>query len=238
MDNMLPMLYETVFGILALFILTKVLGKTQISQLTAFDFIAAIVMGELVGNALFDEKAGLFDIVYVIFLWGSILYLIEIVTQKFQRTRFILEGKPALVIYEGKLIYEEMKKNKIDIDELQHLLRMKDVFAIQEVEYAILETNGEVSVLKKAAFQTPTKKDLNVKFTEPQIAMTVISDGEMIKDNLAEADLSEEWLIKELKRQKFNDIKDVFYAEWIKDKKLFILPYTKIKQKDLLKKHK
>lgn len=238
MDNMLPMLYETIFGILALFILTKILGKTQISQLTAFDFIAAIVLGELVGNALFDEKAGLFDIGYVIFLWGSILFLIEIITQKFKRTRFLLEGKPALVIHEGKLIYEEMRKNKIDIGELQHLLRTKDVFAIQEVEYAILETNGDVSVLKKAAFQTPTKKDLNVAPTEPQIAMTVITDGEMIKDNLKEADLSEEWLIKELKRQDFNDIKDVFYAEWMKGKKLFILPYEKIKQKDFQKKQK
>lgn len=238
MDNMLPMLYETIFGILALFILTKILGKTQISQLTAFDFIAAIVLGELVGNALFDEKAGLFDIGYVIFLWGSILFLIEIITQKFKRTRFLLEGKPALVIHEGKLIYEEMRKNKIDIGELQHLLRTKDVFAIQEVEYAILETNGDVSVLKKAAFQTPTKKDLNVAPTEPQIAMTVITDGEMIKDNLKEADLSEEWLIKELKRQDFNDIKDVFYAEWMEGKKLFILPYEKIKQKDFQKKQK
>lgn len=238
MTNMLPMLYETIFGFCALFLLTKILGKTQISQLTAFDFIAALVLGELVGNALFDEKAGLFEIGYTIFLWGSLLYIVEIITQKFKRTRFILEGKPSFIIHKGKLIYEEMRKNKIDIDELQHMLRAKDVFSIQEVEYAIIESNGEVSVLKKAAFQTPTKKDLNVMPTEPQIAMTVISDGEMIKDNLAEADLSEEWLIKELKRQKFNDVKDVFYAEWMEDKKLFILPYTKIKQKDFLKKHK
>src|SRR5690625_1841468 len=172
MDNMLPMLYETIFGILALFILTKVLGKTQIAQLTAFDFIAAIVLGELVGNALFDEKAGLFDIGYVIFLWGSILFLIEIITQKFKRTRFLLEGKPALVIHEGKLIYEEMRKNKIDIGELQHLLRTKDVFAIQEVEYAILETNGEISVLKKSLYQTPNKKDLNIALTSVQMEYT------------------------------------------------------------------
>lgn len=238
MDNMLPMLYETIFGILALFILTKILGKTQIAQLTTFDFIAAIVLGELVGNALFDKEAGLLDIGYVIFLWGAILYLIEIITQKFKRSRFILEGKPSLIIHEGKLIYEEMRKNKIDIEELQQLLRMKDIFALQEVEYAILETNGEISVLKKSAFQTPTKKDLNVMPTEPQIAMTVITDGEIIYDNLAEANLTEEWLIKEVKRQGYKDIKDISYAEWMEGKKLFILPYTKIKHKDFVKKHK
>ncbi|MBO1002979.1 DUF421 domain-containing protein [Pseudogracilibacillus auburnensis] len=238
MNNMLPMLYETLFGILALFLLTKLLGKTQISQLTAFDFIAAIVLGELVGNALFDKKAGILDIGFVILLWGVVLYAIEIVTQKFKGSRFILEGKPAIIIHKGELIYEEMRKNKIDINEVQQLLRMKDVFALQEVEYAILETNGELSVLKKAPFQTPNKKDLNVAPEEPQIAMPLIIDGEVVKDNLAEANVTEEWLLDELKRQNYDDIRQVFYAEWLEGKKLFVLPYTKIKKKHLKKKYK
>src|SRR5699024_11692347 len=110
-DSMLPMLYETMFGLVALFLVTKILGKTQIAQLTAFDFIAAIVLGELVGNALFDKKAGLLDIAYVIVLWTVLLYLIEMITQKFKRSRYILEGKPSLVIHKGELIYEEMRKN-------------------------------------------------------------------------------------------------------------------------------
>jgi len=237
MSNMLPMLYETVFGILALFILTKVLGKTQISQLTAFDFIAAIVLGELVGNALFDKKAGILDIGFVVILWGVILYIIEMITQKFKRSRFLLEGKPAFIIHKGELIYEEMRKNKIDINEILQLLRMKDVFALQEVEYAILETNGELSVLQKAEYQTPNKRELNVAPTEPEVAIPVITDGEMIKDNLAEADITEDWLFNELDRQDY-ELHEVFYSEWLKDKKLFILPYKKIKEKDWQHKHK
>lgn len=235
MGNMLPMLYETVFGIIALFLLTKILGKTQISQLTAFDFIAAIVLGELVGNALFDKEAGILDIGFVIILWGVLLYIIEIITQKFKGSRFILEGKPSLIIHKGELIYEEMRRNKIDINEILHLLRMKDVFALQEVEYAVLETNGELSVLKKAAYQTPNKRELNVAPTEVQIAMPLITDGEMIKDNLSEANVTEDWLLDELTRQNYA-LKDVFYAEWLEGQKLFILPYRKIKEKDLQKK--
>lgn len=235
---MLPMLYETVFGIVALFLVTKILGKTQIAQLTAFDFIAAIVLGELVGNALFDKKAGLMDIAYVIVLWTTILYIIEIITQKFKGSRFILEGKPALIIHKGELIYEEMRKNKIDIGELQHLLRVKDVFAIQEVEYAVLETNGDISVVKKAPFQNPTKKDLNVFPEEPQMAITLITDGEVLTDNLDEAGVTRGWLEEEVKRQKYRSIKDIFYAEWLKDTKLFILPYRKIKSKDMERKKK
>lgn len=238
MDNMLPMLYETIFGFFALFILTKILGKTQISQLTPFDFIAALVLGELVGNALFDKEAGIPEIAYVIFLWGSLLYIVEMITQKFKGSRFILEGKPSMIIYKGKFNYEEMRKGKIDIGEVQHLLRSKDVFSVKEVEYAILETNGEVSVLKKSEFQTPTKKDLNIKPSKVQIATPLILDGEIVEDNIAEVDLSEKWLLNEIKSHNYKTVKDVFYAEYIEGEKLFILPYSKIKHKHMQKKYK
>src|SRR5699024_8428880 len=127
----------------------------------------------------------------------------------FKRTRFVLEGKPAIIIERGLLNYNVMRKNKLDTDEVLQLLRTKDIFSIQEVEYAILETNGEISVLKKAQYQTPNKRDLNVALTEPQIAVRVISDGEMIKDNLAEAGLTEDWILGELERQNFESIEDV-----------------------------
>mgnify|MGYP001308172874 FL=1 len=236
--NYLSMFYETIFGFVGLFILTKVLGKTQISQLTAFDFISALVLGELVGNALFDAKAGILEIGFVILLWGTLLYTVEIITQKFKGSRFLLEGKPSIVIHKGKLIYEEMRKNKIDIGELQHMLRMKDVFSLQEVEYAIMETNGQVSVLKKSDYQTPNKKDLNIPPTVPKIAMTIISDGEFLKDNIAEADLTEEWILNELYAQGYQSVKDVFYAEWMEGQNLYIFPYTKIEEKDMKKKFK
>lgn len=232
----LPMLYDTIFGFCALFALTKILGKTQISQLTAFDFIAALVLGELVGNALFDEEAGVLEIAYIIFLWGSLLYIVEMITQKFKGSRFLLEGKPAMVIHRGKLIYEELRKNKLDIDEVQHLLRMKDVFAIQEVEYAILEPNGDLSVLKKSPYQTPAKKDFDMLSKKPEIAVTLISDGEIIHDNLAEVDLTEQWLLDELLKQNYLTEKEVFYAEYLPNKPLFVLPYVKIKEKDFQKK--
>lgn len=232
MDNMLPMLYETAFGIFALFVLTKVLGKTQIAELTAFDFIAALVLGELVGNALFDEKAGLLDIAYVITLWGVILYVIEIITQKFSKTRHLLEGDPVIVIHKGRFIREELKKNKIDVDEVQQLLRGKDVFSVQEVEYAILETDGSISVLKKSAYQTPTKKDLNVAPTEVFLPSKLISDGKIIQDNLKEENLTEDWLFNELIRQGYNSERDVFYAEYTKGQKLLVLPFVNLPERE------
>src|SRR5699024_6580905 len=207
-DDMLPMLYELTFGFFALFLLTKILGKTQISQITAFDFISALVLGELVGNALFDKEAGILDIGYVIILWGTLLFIVEWITQRFKGSRSLLEGRPAIVIHKGDLIREEMKKNKLDMNQLLHLLRAKDAFSVQEVEYAILETDGSLSVLKKSAYQSPTKKDLNVFPENVSLSMTLINDGEIIWDNLAEANLTEEWLHTELKRQNFHAIED------------------------------
>lgn len=238
MSNMLPMLYETIFGMFALFVLTKVLGKTQISQLTPFDFIAAIVLGELVGNALFDKKTGLLEIAYVILLWGVILYIIEMITQKFKKSRYILEGKPSFLIHKGKIIYEEMRKNKIDLNELLQLLRMKDVFSVQEVEYAILETNGLLSVLKKPAYDTPTKTDMHITPSQADVSISLILDGEFIDDNIDEADVTKDWVLNEMAAQNFNDVKEIFYAEWLPNKPLFILPYEKIKEKHMDRKRK
>ncbi|OZU90603.1 hypothetical protein CIL03_05555 [Virgibacillus indicus] len=225
MENIFSMFYDTVFGFVALFILTKVLGKTQISQLTAFDFISALILGELVGNALFDEKAGIPEIAFVIVLWGLLLYSTEIISQKFKSTRKLLEGEPAIIIYNGRLIRDTMKKNKLDVNQLQNLLRGKDVFSISEVEYAILETNGTVSVLKKSAFQTPTKSDMKVAPQDVNLSTTLINDGEIIYDNLKEKNLTEEWLLEQLEEQDFQRVEDVFYAEYNKGKKLFLLPF-------------
>src|SRR5690606_16202052 len=113
------MFADTLFGFIALYVLTKVLGKTQISQLTAFDFISAIILGELVGNAMFDDKASIFEMAFVLFLWGALLYSTEIITQKFRSTRAFLEGSPEIVIRRGKMIRDVMKKNKLDVNQLQ-----------------------------------------------------------------------------------------------------------------------
>src|SRR5699024_6718367 len=115
---------------------------------------------------------------------------------------------------------------------------MKDCYSVQEVEYAVLETDGLLSVLKKSAYQTPTKKDLNVFPSEPQIAIPLIMDKEIIKDHLEEADVTDEWLYDEIKRQDYQFEHKILYAEWLEDKKLFILPYRKIKHKQMEKKLK
>ncbi|TGB05194.1 DUF421 domain-containing protein [Halobacillus salinus] len=205
---------ETLFGFFALFVLTKVLGKTQITQITAFDFISALVLGELVGNALYDQEIGIKYIAFAILFWGILIYSTEVITEKFKGTRALLEGRPSLIIRKGKIDRESLRKSKLDINQLQHLLRAKDVFSLQEVEFAILETDGTISVLKSFNYQNSTKKDLKLTEEPVPLPVAIISDGEVLWDNLSQANLDEDWLNKQLSKQDFNSAEEVLYGEF------------------------
>jgi uncharacterized membrane protein YcaP (DUF421 family) len=216
---------KLVIGYVALMVTTKTLGRTQINQLTPFDFISALVLGEIVGGAVYEKDVSAWQIIYVVAIWGALIYSTEITTQKFKRTRSLLEGKPSIVIYKGNVNYGALKHNKLDIDQLQHLLRKKDVFSIREVEYAIIETDGTVSVLKKSNFSTPTRSDLNLKEEPVHLAMALVSDGEIILDNLREAGFDENWLRGQLQVHGINRIKDCLLAEWKEGEALYVLKY-------------
>ncbi|MDY0406156.1 hypothetical protein P5G51_012835 [Virgibacillus sp. 179-BFC.A HS] len=105
------MFVDSIFGFIALFLLTKVLGKTHMSQLTPFDFITAVTLGELVGNALFDKNSGITEIAFLVIVWGGMLYLVEVITLRFKGSRNFLEGRPSILIHQGNISYEEMKKS-------------------------------------------------------------------------------------------------------------------------------
>lgn len=213
---------ELFLGFIALFFLTKMLGKSQITQITTFDFISALVLGELVGNALYDDKIHIGKILFAILLWGILIYIIEIITQKFKGTRKFLEGEPSIVIRKGKIQKDVLKKNKLDINQLQHLLRAKNAFSIQEVEYAILETDGQVSVLKKTEAANPTRKDLNLPYQNVTLPVTIIIDGELIPDNLTSIDRDLNWVESQIKAYGAATIREVLYAEYKEGEALYV----------------
>lgn len=216
---------ELFVGYIALFLLAKILGKTQISQITPFDFISAIVLGELVGNALYDNEVGIWEILFAVTLWTIFIYTTEIITQKFKGVRGFLEGRPAIVIHKGKIDYQALKKNHLDINQLQHLLRAKDAFSIREVEYALLETDGTINVLKKSKYAAPTREDHNLPKEKVTLPITFISDGEIIWDNLKECGFDEGWLRGQIQTYGATRVSDVLYAEWREGEALHVEKY-------------
>lgn len=223
--NLFSIGFELLVGYIALFALTKILGKTQITQITAFDFISALVLGELVGNAVFDDEVGIIEILFAIVIWCILIFSTEITTQKFKRVRKFLEGEPSIVIHKGKILYDQLKKNHLDINQLQHLLRSKDVFSIRDCDYALLETDGTISVLKKTLASTPTRQDFNLVPDDVSLPVTLVIDGEVIYDNLASISKDIQWLNSELKSFGVNNVQTVLYAEWEQNKALHIQTY-------------
>ncbi|MGR3763579.1 DUF421 domain-containing protein [Rossellomorea sp. NS-SX7] len=216
---------ELVVGYFALLILTKVLGKTQITQISAFDFISALILGELVGNSLYDKNISVWPILAAIFIWGSLIFTTEYITQKSRRFRHIMEGTPAIVINKGKIDFKQLKKNHLDLNQLQHLLRAKDIFSVRECEYALLESNGTLSVLKKPMFENVQRADLNIKPDHVSLPLSLIVDGEIVYDNLKIVDQQEEWLLAEINRHGFQSHKEVLYAEWKEGESLLVQGY-------------
>lgn len=134
----------------------------------------------------------------------------------------MLEGNPSVVIRNGRIDREQMKKNKVDLNELQNLLRQQSVFSMREVAYAIIETDGSVTVLKKSQYDQPTNKDLSVPSKAVYLPITLISDGQIDDDNLEQAGLSREWLYQQLRERNIASAEDVFFLEWKQDEGVYI----------------
>ncbi|KZE63392.1 hypothetical protein AWM68_15365 [Fictibacillus phosphorivorans] len=217
---------ELVVGFVALFLLTKILGKTQISQITPFDFISSIFLGELVGNAMYDDETSIFVILYAILIWGTMIYVVEIISQKFKGTRKFLEGAPTIVIRKGIIDRYMLKKSKLDINQLQNLVRQKGYFGLREVEYAILESNGSLSILPKYQYGPPNRQDLNLHSQQqPELPVTLILDGELNHDNLSTAGISKKKLMEQLHKHGYSSVEEVVYAE-MSEGKLLLMPFN------------
>lgn len=131
---------ELIVGFLFLFLIVKFVGKKIISQISPFTFIAAIVLGEILGNALYDNKMGVFYIIYSLVLWAVMLFVVEILSQKSLKFRGIVIGKPVALIKNGVIDREALKKNRININLLQSLLRQSETFSIREVAYCYVRS--------------------------------------------------------------------------------------------------
>jgi uncharacterized membrane protein YcaP (DUF421 family) len=225
MSHYVTVATELVIGMFLLFIMTKSLGKTQFSQITPFDFISALILGELVGNAIYDHEVKITEILFTTIIWGVLMYVVEQITQKFKGTRKHLEGEPNIVIHHGMIKFDALKKSKVDINQLKSLIRQQGYFSIQEIEFAILETNGVVSVLPKSQYDTPKLSDLNLPPKSVNLPVTLILDGEVVYNNLKEIGFDEQWLKGQLSMMGIKDYKEVLYAEWSENQPLFAMKY-------------
>lgn len=220
--NFIALTVELITGFVVLFIIIKILGKKIIEQITPFTFIAAIILSELLGNALYDEKVGVEYIIFSMTLWAIMIFTVEVLGQKSLLFRKVSEGKPPVLIHNGIINRDQLNKNHMNINQLQSLLRQSETFSIREVAYCYLEANGSISILKKTPKQKLQQEDIQLLPKTVCVPVTLIRDGELLNDELMEIGKSSNWLKKELKNQGVNDFRDVFLAEWLEGEGLFL----------------
>ncbi|MDQ0176369.1 YetF domain-containing protein [Bacillus chungangensis] len=216
---------ELIVGFIMLFLIIKLVGKKIINQISPFTFISSIVLGEILGNALYDPNANVFTIIYTMLLWGGLLFIVEYIGRKSLRFRKIFEGKPAALIKNGIIDRNELKKNHMNINQLQSLLRQSETFSIRKVAFCFLESNGSISILKKSKYQKTTQEDFHFAPKTVSVPVTIIRDRVVLWDELKELNFDEEWLKKQLIKHSIVQYDGIFFAEWLDGEGLFVQTY-------------
>jgi uncharacterized membrane protein YcaP (DUF421 family) len=200
MPSWVEIVLRSIAALAALFIFTRILGKKQISQLTYFEYVVGITLGGLAGFISTDMEAHFFLGLLAMFVWFIIPLGFEFLTLKSLRLRKWLEGTGSVLIQDGKVMEDNLKKERMTADELMEQLRVRDVFRIADVEVAVLESSGELSVMRKRDKQPLTPRDIGMKLPREKEPQTVIIDGKILDEQLAGMGLSRGWLNEELEK--------------------------------------
>lgn len=197
---------------LLLMIMTRILGRKALSQMTFFDFAVVITFGSVAANIGIGQANTFVSSVTVLITVGLLGLLSGVGHIKSFRFRKMINSEPIIVIADGQIVEENMRKGRLTINELNSMLRYKDAFNIADVHYAILENSGTLSVLLKAEKKPLTSSDMQLKPAEEGLTKDIIIDGIIMKENLNATQMTEAWLINELKMNNIYKIEDVFYA--------------------------
>jgi uncharacterized membrane protein YcaP (DUF421 family) len=216
------MILRATASFIVLLILTRLLGRKQLSQLTFFNYITGITIGSIAADIGGESETPFFNGLTSLVWWSFLTFLVGYLGLKSSKVRVIIDGEPIIVIKEGKIFEEELKKLRLNMDDLSMLLREQNVFSVQDVANATFEPNGKLSIMLKPENQPVTKKNQNVLTVKPMyIPMELVVDGKVVEKNLKESGISKEWLKNQLENFKVN-MKDVFYVELQKDGSLYI----------------
>jgi len=212
MADILWTLLRALIAFLLLLAVTRLVGRKAISQMTFFDFTVAITLGSLTTNLCLGSSSTplLAGIVIIVFCFLAILTsYIALFSMKFHK---IVDSEPVVVIAKGDLMKKNMRKLRVTLPMLTALLREKNMFNIADVEYAIMENNGKLSVLPKPDKQPLTPSDMSISPPYKGLNIELIIDGKVLRENLASSGHDEKWLLTELKNRGIENERDVFFA--------------------------
>ena len=190
----------------------RVMGKRQIGELQPFELVIALMISELAAMPMQDTDIPLFHAIIPIITLLVLEILISTLQLKSEVARIIFCGKPSILIEKGKINISELKNNRLNINDLLEELRLKGYYNIEDIEYAILETDGQTSIIPKSELEPATRKDLNIKTTQDTLPVTLILDGKINTNNLKLINKNKSWLNSQLKKENIKSVDQVFLA--------------------------
>ena len=207
--EIIKVILTALLSVASLFIITKIMGHKQVAQLDFFDYVSGITIGSI-GAELATELEKPYKPLIALAIYGLASLLLNLLAHKIPRTRKYINGTPTILMNDGNLYRKNLKKAKLDLSEFMLLCREQGYFDLDEIQTAIFEHNGKLSILPKAANRPATPDDLKITAKATHIGVEMIMDGRVMGDNLSRMGRDVNWLTKQLNIQGCKDAKEIF----------------------------
>ena len=219
----LQALGTTLISIVVLFLLTKLMGAKQVSQMTMFDYVVGITIGSIAAELATELEQPALPLTALI-AYGVAAYLISVLTNKSLKARGMITGKPLVLLEDGIIRRENLKKARLDLNEFLTYCRINGYFDLNQIHTAIMEHNGNISFLPREQDRPATPEDLGSHPKQAKVQTPFVMDGRLLRENIRKAGKEESWVYRALLRQGYRQESQVLLALWDGGEKLTVFP--------------
>ncbi len=205
---------RSLISLVVLFFVTKLIGKKQVSELSLFDYVIGISIGNFTAEMTMNFNNQYINGIVAIVTFGSVAYLVSVLSMKSIFIRRAIVGVPTVIIENGKILFKSLDKVKIDINDLLEQARNAGYFDLSEIAFAIMEVNGKISFLVKDQYMEPTKNDLKIKPSNDSLCANVIIDSKLMMKNISNTDKDVDWFKQQLKIKGYNNYDNILLATY------------------------
>jgi len=224
MNEILYLLIMSISSVLSLFIIAKLLGKRQIAQLEFVDYVIGISLGSISAEMSTDvSDKPIYYYLIAILIYFLFDIIINFFARKSPKLKHFLKGRPLTLIYNGKIEFHNLKKSRLSVNDLITLAREQGYFDLSNIDYAIFENNGNLTIMPKVDFRVAIVKDLNIKATKAELPYYLIADGKLSYSSLYELKKDKKWLFKKLKINNNKELKNIILAIYNKEEDKIIV---------------
>lgn len=220
--ELLDVTVRALSSLVTLFLITKLLGKKQVSQLSLFDYVIGISIGNFAAEMTINLESNELNGIWAVVLFGVFAYLVSVTTMKSIVLRRFFMGVPTVIIQEGKILEKNLKKLRFDINDMLEEIRSNGFFDLSQIESAVMEANGKLSILPKSEYRPLTPKDMNLKVNKEGLCANIIIDSKIMHKNLKSMNKDEKWLKQELKIKGYSDLSKILLATLDINEKIII----------------